>query len=198
MALVTIDHFYRTYAEAVQVVADLTAEGVPATDINLIESEFDARLPAEVTRDTAQSPAGTGATLGAVIGGGLGALAGVGAINVPLLDPLVQLGFMAPFATLAAIGAVVGAILGALTRLGVTNRDAHAMAGRLARGEHLVVVRIDDAYAGQIEAVLNRPHPTGPVPEPLFDLENRPDDRSPAEQTAELRQAERTVQYRSE
>ncbi len=56
MALRTIDHFYRTYAEAVQVVADLTAEGVPAADINLIESESDPRLPAEVAAGRGAEP----------------------------------------------------------------------------------------------------------------------------------------------
>ncbi len=198
MALRTIDHFYRTYAEAVLVVADLTAEGVAATDISVIESESDPRLPSEVAEDAAQNPAGTGATLGAVIGGGIGALAGVGAITLPYIDPLIQTGWVVPTLTFAGIGALIGAVLGAVTKVGVTNRKAHVIAEGLTRGQHLVVVRVDEVFAAQIEAVMNRPRPTGPLPEPAFDTVYEPDDRTPAEQTAELRREERTVQYKSE
>ena len=73
--------------EAVQVVADLTAAGIPATSIALIESEADPRLPSDVMDDTAQSPAGTGASMGAFVGGGIGVLAGVGAITIPCSTP---------------------------------------------------------------------------------------------------------------
>ena len=198
MASRTIDHFYRTYAEAVQVVADLTAEGVSATDINVIESESDPRLPSEVAEDAAQNPAGTGATLGAVIGGGIGVLAGVGAITIPYIDPLLQTGWVVPTLTFAGIGAIIGAVLGAVTRVGVTNRKAHVIAEGLTRGQHLVVVRVDEVFAAQIEAVMNRARPTGPLPEPAFDLVYEADDRTPAEQTAQLRREERTVQYKSE
>ena len=198
MAYRTIDHFYRTYAEAVQVVADLTAEGVPAADINLIGSESDPRLPAEVSQDAAQSPAGTGATLGMVVGAGIGALDGVGAITIPFLDPLVQAGWVVPTVTLAGVGALAGAILGAVTRVGVTNRKAHVIAEGLTRGQHLVVVRVDETFAAQIEAVLNQPRGTGPLPEPAFAIDYAPDTRTLGEQTADIRQAERAVQYKSE
>lgn len=198
MAQRILDHFYPTYAEAVQVVADLTALGVPASDINVIDSESDARLPRDVADDTAQNPAGTGATLGAVIGGGIGALAGVGAITVSLLDPLVQAGWLVPTVTLAGVGAVTGAIVGAVTRLGVTNRKAHIIAAGLTRGKHLVVVRVEDAHAAKVDAVLRQPRATSAAPEPAFDMEPVDDTRSAGQVAADLRREERTVQYKSE
>lgn len=198
MAQRVVDHFYPTYAEAVQVVADLTAQGIPATDINLIDSKSDPRLPSEVVEDTAQNPAGTGATLGTAIGGCLGALVGVGAVTVPMLDPLVQAGWLVPTITGAGIGAIIGAIIGSVTRMGVTNRRAHSIAYGLTRGQHLVVVRVDEAYAAQVEAVLNQPRPTGPIPDPTYDLEPVDDERSPGQVAADVRRAERTVQYKSE
>ena len=198
MAQRVIDHFYPTYAEAVQVVADLTAQGVPAADINLIESESDPRLPAEVADDTAQNPAGTGASLGTAIGGCLGALVGVGAVTIPLLDPLVQAGWVVPTVTGAGIGAVIGAVVGAVTRAGVTNRKAHTIAAGLTRGQHLVVVRVDEAYAAQVEALLAQPRATGPLPDPAYDMEPVDDERSAGQVAADLRRAERTVQYKSE
>ncbi len=51
---------------------------------------------------------------------------------------------MLPTLTFAGIGAAVGAVLGAVTRLGVTNRKAHTIAEGLTRGQHLVVVRVDE------------------------------------------------------
>ena len=198
MAFRTIDHFYRTYTEAVQVVADLTAEGVPASDISLIDNESDPRLPSEVSEDMAQNPAGTGATMVAVVGGGIGALAGVGAISIPYIDPLVSTGWVLPTLTFAGIGAVIGALLGAVTRVGVTNRKAHTIAEGLTRGQHLVVVRVDELFAAQVEAILNRPRPTGPVPEPAFDMEPVVDTRTVPEERAAIDTEERTLQYKSE
>lgn len=198
MAQRVIDHFYPTYAEAVQVVADLTAFGIPAADINLIESESDPRLPTDVAEDTAQNPAGTGATMGTAIGGCLGALVGVGAVTVPLLDPLVQAGWLVPTVTGAGVGAVVGAVAGAITRVGVTNRKAHTIASGLTRGKHLVVVRMDEAAAAEVEAIMIQPRATGPLPDPAYDMEPVDDRRSAGQVAADLRRAERTVQYKSE
>ena len=198
MASRTFDHFYRTYTEAVQVVADLTAEGVPASDINLIDNESDPRLPSDVSEDTAQNPAGTGATLGSFVGGGIGALAGVGAITIPFIDPLVTTGWVLPTLTFAGIGAVTGALLGAVTRLGITNRKAHTIAEGLTRGQHLVVVRVDELFAAQVEAILNRPRTVGPEPDPAYDMEPVVDNRTVPEERADIRREERTVQYKSE
>lgn len=198
MAQRTIDHFYASYEEAVQVVADLTAEGVSADDINLIDSVTDPRLPPEVTEDTAQNPAGTGATLGTVIGGGIGALIGVGAIAVPYTDPLVQAGWIVPTLLFAGVGAAIGAVLGMVTRVGVTNRRAHSIAEGLDRGKHLVVVRVDERYAEQIQAVMARPHVVHAGREPVYDMEPVLDTRSPDQVEADIHRRERTIDYKSE
>ena len=173
MALRMVSRFYLTYADAVQAVADLVTVGIPDADISLIESEDDARLPPDVAKDAAQSPAVAGATLGVGIGGGLGALVGVGAISFPLLDPIVALGWVIPTVIGALIGAVIGAGVGAVTKMGVVNRQAHSFAAGLQRGEHLVMVRVDESRVPQIESILARTHmqappvalpPAGPPP----------------------------------
>ena len=198
MAQRTIDHFYRTYAEAVQAVADLTTAGVPAGDISLIESEADPRLPSEVAEDGAQNPAGTGATMGTVVGGLLGVLDGVGAITIPLTEPLVQTGWVVPMLTFAGVGAIIGAVIGAVTRVGVTNRKAHVLAEGLTRGEYLVVVRADDSIAPQIEAILLQPRVVVDAPNPAYDVEDVPDANTPAQERAAIHREERTLQYKSE
>ena len=156
MAEHTLSHFYPSYAVATEVMADLTSLGIPDTDISLIESEDDARLPAGVSGDAAQSPARTGATLGFGIGLGLGALVGVSAISVPLLDPLVAVGWFLPTVIGAVIGALLGALVGMATRMGVSDKQSHSFAEGLQRGEHLLLVRVDDSMMAQAEAVLGR------------------------------------------
>ena len=136
--------------------------------------------------------------MGAVIGGGLGVLAGVGAITIPFIDPLVETGWVLPLVVFAGIGAVVGAVIGSVTKVGVTNRKAHAIAERLTRGDHLVVVRVDETFAAQIEEVMGRPRASGPLPEPAFDLQYVRDERTAGEQMADIRQAERAIQHKSE
>jgi len=156
MAQHTLSHFYPTYAVATQVMADLAAMGVPVTSMDLIESETDARLPAGVVADAAQSPARTGATLGGGIGLGLGALIGVGAIQLPLLDPLAAQGWILPTLIGAVVGAALGGLVGNVTRMGVADRQSHSFAEGLQRGEHLLQVRIGDQMLDRVEAVMAR------------------------------------------
>ena len=127
MAARMVSRFFVTYPDAAQAVADLTAAGIPDVDISLIQSEEDARLPPDVAMDAAQAPAVTGAKLGAGIGGGIGVLFGVGAVSIPLFDPVVQLGWVLPTIICALLGAAAGAVFGVATRLGVTNQQAHSL-----------------------------------------------------------------------
>ncbi len=174
MALRMVSRFYISYPDAVQAVADLVAAGVADADISLIESEEDARLPPDVAKDAAQPPAVTGATLGGGIGGGLGVLVGVGAISFPFLDPIADLGWLAPTVIGTLIGVVIGAGLGVVTKMGVVSRQAHSFAAGLQRGEHLVMVRVDEGRVAQIEAIMARTHaqaaPAAP-PAPALTLE---------------------------
>ncbi len=201
MAQRMLNHFYPTYAEAVQAVADVTAFGIPTDDISLIESDADARLPPEVMRDSAQNPAGTGATLGAAIGAGLGALAGVGAVAIPYTDPLVAAGWVVTCVTLAGVGALAGFLIGILFVARVRKDPAHATATRLQRGEHLVMVRVDDHTAPQVQQLLARPHALPPGArrvEPAYDMEPVLDTRTVPQEAAAIHRSEREVQYRSE
>ena len=185
MALRTIDRFYPTYTEAVEVVADLIAAGIPATDVSVIESEMDARLPQEVVTDTAQSPAVTGGTIGAAIGAGIGALDGVGSINIPFTDPLVATGWVLPCVVFAIIFGIIGAIVGTITKLGVSNKQAHTLASGLQKGQHLVMVRVDEVQIPLVETVFARERAIvrGQVPDPVASQDIRPIPRTVEEET---------------
>jgi hypothetical protein len=198
MAQRTINRFYGTYAEAVQVVADLTGLGIPAADIALIDREDDARLPPEVAADTGQNPAVTGATLGAAMGAGIGALDGIGAIVIPFTDPVTQTGWVLPCVIFAVVGAGLGAVIGKLTRFRATSKQSYALAAGLQSGQQLVMVRVDDAMLAEVEAVMIKARSVPPglsVPEPAYDDEFVPDHRTVAQEAAAIHREERRIQY---
>ena len=199
MAARMVSRFFVTYPDAAQAVADLTAAGIPAADISLIQSEEDARLPPDVALDAAQAPAVTGATLGAGIGGGIGVLFGVGAIAIPVFDPVVQFGWLAPTLIGALLGAGAGALFGIATRLGVTNQQAHAFAEGLQRGEYLVMVRADESRAGSIQQVMARTQARRAAEAPALDaaLPDGPDE-TPEDPTEAMGRTEARIQYISE
>ena len=109
--------------------------------------------------DEAASGAGTGATIGTVLGGGAGLLAGIGALAIPGIGPIVAAGWLVAALTGAGAGAAAGGLLGSLTGAGIEERDAHVYSEGVRRGGSLVTVRTDDARADEAEAILTRYNP---------------------------------------
>jgi hypothetical protein len=94
-----------------------------------------------------------------VLGGGAGLLAGIGALAIPGLGPIVAAGWLVAALTGAGAGAVAGGVLGTLTTAGVSEADAHVYAEGLRRGGNLVTVRADDARAAEAASILARHGP---------------------------------------
>jgi hypothetical protein len=94
-----------------------------------------------------------------VLGGGAGLLAGIGALAIPGLGPVVAAGWLVAALTGAGAGAATGGLLGALTTAGVDEADAHVYAEGVRRGGNLVTVRTDETRAAQAESILARHGP---------------------------------------
>lgn len=98
-----------------------------------------------VTQKETKAPEGTatGAGSGAVIGGALGWLVGIGALAIPGLGPFIAAGPI--MAALAGIGAggVVGGIVGGLVGLGIPEYEAKRYETRLRKGGILLSVHCD-------------------------------------------------------
>jgi hypothetical protein len=112
---------------------------------------------------TESTGAGAGATVGTVLGGGAGLLAGIGALAIPGVGPIVAAGWLIATLTGAGIGAAGGGILGSLVGAGVPEDHAHVYAEGVRRGGTLVTVRADDSQADRIEAILDGRAPVNPV-----------------------------------
>ena len=87
----------------------------------------------------------TGATAGAIIGGTLGLLAGIGALAIPGLGPFIAAGPI--MATLGGIGTggVVGGIVGALVGMGLPEYEAKRYEGMVREGGILISVHCDNS-----------------------------------------------------
>src|SRR5262245_53808433 len=108
----TISRLYDDYDIAMQVVKDLEAEGLPSGDISVLaRKDSTSRRVAARAADDAEA-VGTGAGIGAVLGGTAGALAGLGVIAIPGIGPVVAAGWLAAMAAGAVAGGAAGGIIG--------------------------------------------------------------------------------------
>ena len=131
---------------------------------NFRNSDISAILPDRdhTTKDLAheinsKAPEGiaTGAGAGAVVGGVLGWLIGLGAIAIPGVGPLVAAGpIVAALAGAGAAGAT-GGLVGGLVGAGIPEIEAKRYAGRIREGGYLISVHCDDrAWAKRAEEIL--------------------------------------------
>ena len=167
----TIAHVYPTYAEAARVVQALESAGISHDNISIVSGDKTVGMTSYDTLGTstgttatgltsgdpeqgAATGAGTGATLGTVLGGGAGLLAGIGALAIPGLGPIVAAGWLIAALTGAGVGAAAGSLLGSLTGAGISEADAHTYQEHVNQGGTLVTVRADDSQAAHIEQVM--------------------------------------------
>lgn len=158
--MATITRVYDTYAHARNVVIDLEAARIPTSDISLVANKYVSEKYVNV--DEASS-AGTGAGIGAVVGGGAGLLAGLGLLAIPGLGPVVAAGWLASTALGVAAGAATGGLIGALVGTGVSERDANVYAESVRRGGTMVTVRTTDANLANVQSIMDRHSPIDPA-----------------------------------
>src|SRR6266404_4950251 len=97
------------------------------------------------TEKSTKAPEGAtaGGSTGAVLGGTLGLLAGIGALAIPGVGPLIAAGpIMAALAGMG-VGGTIGGITGALVGLGIPEYEAKRYEGRVQKGGILLSVHCD-------------------------------------------------------
>jgi hypothetical protein len=122
----------------------LLAEGFRNDDISVLMAD-QASTREFATEKNTKAPEGvtTGATAGGAIGGTLGLLAGIGALAIPGVGPLIAAGpIMGALAGIGS-GAVVGGVIGALVGMGIPEYEAKRYEGRVKNGGILLSVHCD-------------------------------------------------------
>jgi len=135
---------YTTVAAADLATDSLVKAGFSASDISALLPENLGPKPIATEKGTkAPEGAAAGAGTGAVLGGALGLLAGVGMLAIPGLGPFIAAGpIMAGLAGLG-VGGAVGGVTGALIGLGIPEYEAKRYQGRLQKGGILLSVHCD-------------------------------------------------------
>jgi hypothetical protein len=124
----------------------LRTAGFRNTDVSVLLPE-NAGTKDFVHRKDTKAPEGatTGVTTGAVVGGIVGWLAGIGALAIPGIGPLIAAGpIVAMLAGAGAVGAA-GGIVGTLVGLGIPEYEALRFEGRVKSGGTLVSIHCDNS-----------------------------------------------------
>jgi hypothetical protein len=127
--------------QANQIVDSLTTSGFSSNDISVLFPDKDTTHEFSHVKSTkAPEGAATGAAAGGVLGGALGLLAGVGALAIPGVGPLIAAGPLLAALSGVAAGATVGGIAGGLIGLGIPEIEAKRYENRIAQGNILISI----------------------------------------------------------
>jgi hypothetical protein len=137
---------YRSRLDVEQGVDALRANGFRSTDISVLFPENEGTKDFAHEKAT-KAPEGTatGAGTGAVIGGTLGWLAGIGALAIPGVGPLIAAGPIVAALTGVGVGGAIGGISGALIGMGIPEYEAKRYEGRVKEGGILLSVHSDSS-----------------------------------------------------
>jgi len=137
---------FQTRAGAEECVDALRRAGFRNTDVSaLFPDNAGTKDFAHEKSTKAPEGATTGAASGAVMGGVLGWLAGIGALAIPGIGPLIAAGpIVAALAGAGAVG-ITGGVVGALAGLGIPEYEAKRYEGRVKHGGILLSVHCDSS-----------------------------------------------------
>jgi hypothetical protein len=147
-----------TQQQAEQVVSDLQRVGFDPPDVAIVSPTLEGSQDFAFERRTkAPESALTGVLVGAFLAGIVGLLAGMGALAIPGLGPLMAAGPLLAALSGAAIGALIGGILGAIVGMAIPELVARRYETRPSRGNILVAVHVNSRDAARdAVAVLRR------------------------------------------
>lgn len=135
---------YTTVAHADHATDALMRSGFLASNISaLLPENLGSRQIGTEKATKAPEGAVTGAGAGAVLGGALGLLAGIGALAIPGIGPFIAAGPIMAALAGVGVGGAVGGFTGALIGLGVPEYEAKRYEGRIQKGAILLSVHCD-------------------------------------------------------
>jgi uncharacterized protein (TIGR02271 family) len=141
----TVVGLFHNQADAERAIERLKEAGFSENQIGVALKDRDRQQDLiEGTGTQAAEGAATGAIGGGVLGGVIGLLAGVGALAIPGVGPIIAGGTLASTLAGAGIGAAAGGLLGALVGMGVPEEDAEHFDRGFRAGGTLVTVDAKD------------------------------------------------------
>src|ERR1700760_4680034 len=137
---------YPTTTAAELAVDRLTTGGFSQDDVSVLMSDVDATKEFAHQKAT-KAPEGTavGVTAGGTVGGTLGLLAGLGALAIPGVGPLIAAGPIMAALAGVGVGGAVGGLVGALVGMGIPEYEAKRYEGRVKDGGILLSIHCDSS-----------------------------------------------------
>jgi hypothetical protein len=137
---------YGSESHAANGVDQLRLAGFRNTDVSILFSENAGNKDLAHEKNTkAPEGAAAGAGTGAVVGGTLGWLAGIGALAIPGLGPFIAAGPIMGLLGGVGVGGALGGVTGALIGAGMPEYEAKRYEGRIRKGGVLLSVHCDSS-----------------------------------------------------
>ncbi len=143
---VAVFGIYSSRAQVESVIERLRTEGFTNSSISVLFPENLGARELALKKET-KAPEGTvtGVGSGALLGGTVGWLAGIGILAIPGFGPLIAAGPIMAALAGASVGGGVGGVLGALAGFGIPEYEAKRYTGRIKEGGILLSVHCDNA-----------------------------------------------------
>ena len=143
---ISVFGIYGNELDTADCIDELRSAGFRNTDVSILYSENAGNKDLAHEKNTkAPEGAAYGASSGAVVGGALGWLAGIGALAIPGLGPFIAAGPIMALLGGIGVGGAFGGITGALIGAGIPEYEAKRYEGRIRRGGVLLSVHCDNA-----------------------------------------------------
>jgi hypothetical protein len=158
MANTAVYGLYKDRRGVEEAVESLKRSGFRNTDISVLFPDNHGSKDFAHEKNT-KAPEGTatGAGTGAVIGGTLGWLAGIGALAIPGVGPLIAAGPIVAALTGVGVGGAIGGLTGALIGMGIPEYEAKRYEGRVKEGGMLLSVHSDNSeWTSKAKEILQR------------------------------------------
>jgi hypothetical protein len=135
---------YPTVERAEQAVDALVSARFSNADVSVLMADnLSSKDFAHEKHTKAPEGTTTGAAAGGTIGGTLGLLAGIGALAIPGVGPLIAAGPIVGALAGLGVGGALGGLVGALVGLGIPEYEAKRYEGRVREGGVLLSVHCD-------------------------------------------------------
>jgi hypothetical protein len=146
MAKKSVIGIAKTQAQAIAIADNLKAAGFTSNDVSVLFPDRQGTKDfAHEQHTKAPEGAATGAGSGAILGGALGWMVGIGALAIPGLGVFIAAGpIMAALAGAAGVAAV-GGLTGALIGLGIPEYEAKRYEGKVKNGNILLSIHTEDS-----------------------------------------------------
>jgi len=140
-----------TEPQAELVIDDLQRRGISPAQVSvLLPDKRGTKDFAHEHNTKAPEGAIAGVGAGGVLGGTLGLLAGIGALAIPGVGPLIAAGPLMGALSGAAAGAAVDGIAGAIIGMGIPELEAKTYEGKIKGGNVLIAVHVETNEAEKI------------------------------------------------